>query len=153
MTEVKIVRFEPLGPQHVPEVLAIEKVSQSAPWSESSFRNEIDSPQSVFFVLIADGRVAGYAGAWVLIDEAHITNIAVHPDLRGQGLGRRLLDQLLDRAKERGAECATLEVRAGNTPAIQLYERLGFVTAGRRKGYYPDNKEDALVMWLHQMPE
>lgn len=147
----KNLRFEPFGEPHLERVLEIEKLSHSAPWSEASFRNEFDAPQSVFLAAIADGKVVGYGGAWVLIDEAHITNVAVHPDYRGLGLGRKLMNEVLARSKERGAECATLEVRAGNAPAIKLYESMGFVSAAIRKAYYPDNKEDAVVMWLHNL--
>jgi [ribosomal protein S18]-alanine N-acetyltransferase len=153
MSQNRIIRFEPLGPQHISKALEIERQSHSAPWSEGSFKGEIGNAQSIFSVLLVDGQVTGYAGAWVLTDEAHVTNIAIHPDFRGQGLGRRLMDHLCDLSKERGAVCMTLEVRAGNKPAIQLYEKMGFVIAGRRKGYYPDNKEDALVMWLHRLED
>lgn len=147
----KYLRFEQFTESHLARVVEIERLSHSSPWSEASFRNEFDAPQSVFIVAIADGQVIGYGGAWVLIDEAHITNVAVHPEYRGRSIGRKLMVEVLARAKERGAECATLEVRASNDPAIKLYESMGFVTAAARKAYYPDNKEDALVMWLHDL--
>lgn len=148
---MRTVRFEPLTEPRIPAILVIEKTSQSAPWSEQSFKNELGNRHSIFSVLIVDGEVAGYGGIWVVIDEAHITNIAVRDELRGQGLGRRLLDHLMTQAVERGATSATLEVRASNLPAISLYEKAGFKTCARRKGYYPDNREDALVMWLYDL--
>lgn len=147
------VRFAPLEEAHLSEIMEIERASHGAPWSEQSFRNELAQVQSVFLVAMLEGKVAGYAGAWILADEAHVTTIAVHPDKRRQGLGRHLMEELLDRSKDAGAVCSTLEVRAGNMAALHLYEELGYVRAGVRKRYYPDNREDAVVMWLHDMPE
>ncbi|MCG9895962.1 MAG: ribosomal protein S18-alanine N-acetyltransferase [Fimbriimonadaceae bacterium] len=147
-----ILRFESLAAHHIKTVVEIERTVHSAPWSELSFTAELKNPQSLFIVLLENGRVIGYAGAWLIGDESHITNVAVHLDHRGRGHGRRLMVELLKRSRESGAACATLEVRAGNPVAIGLYESMGFVAAARRKGYYPDNKEDAVVMWLHEMP-
>jgi len=104
-------------------------------------------------VAIANGVVVGFAGIWLIIDEAHIINVAVLPEYRRNGIAKKLMVELLVRAKEKGAVCSTLEVRAGNEPAIKLYEGFGYVTVGRRKAYYHDNKEDALVMWLHGLDE
>lgn len=148
---MKTLRTAPLEVQHLPDVLRIDKESQSAPWSEASFKAEIERPQGQFLVALGDGKVIGFAGAWLVIDEAHITNIAVDPSLRRQGIARRLMTDLLSRMVDAGALCSTLEVRASNAPAINLYESLGFTTSGRRKNYYPDNKEDAIVMWLHDL--
>ena len=97
------------------------------------------------------GNVVGYAGAWIVADECHVTTIAVAPELRKQGLGRKLMVELLTRSREKGATCSTLEVRASNTPAIKMYEGLGFVSAGVRKAYYPNNREDAVIMWLNDL--
>lgn len=145
------LRFEPLNEGHLQSILSIEKVSNSAPWSERSFRGELTNPQSVFVTAIGDGKVVGFAGLWVVVDEGHITTVAVDPDYRGKGIGKKLTQEVLARAKEKGVVCATLEVRASNEPAIKLYEDLGFVKAARRKGYYPDNREDAIVMWKHRL--
>lgn len=145
------IRLEPLKPEHLPEILEIEKVSNTAPWSERSFLGELTNPQSVFLVAVAEGKVAGYAGLWIVVDEGHITTVAVHPDHRRSGIGKRLTVEVLERAKARGIVCATLEVRASNEAAIRLYEQLGFVRAARRKGYYPDNREDAIVMWKYDV--
>lgn len=148
-----ILRFEALGAHHFPAVLAIEQEANPAPWSEQSFRNELTNPQSVFLVAFGDGKVVGYGGYWRCIDEAHITTVAIAEPMRRHGLGRRLVVELLLRAKEEGMECSTLEVRAGNEAAVKLYEALGYVVAARRRAYYPDNREDALVMWLYGLPE
>ena len=148
---LKTLRIEQFRAEHLEDVQAIEKVCQSAPWSEASFRNELDSPQSVFLVALVGGRPVGYGGAWILADEAHITTLAVHPDRRREGIARRLMDAVLEEAIKRGAVCATLEVRASNEGAIRLYEEMGFVQAGLRKKYYPDNREDAVIMWKHEL--
>jgi [ribosomal protein S18]-alanine N-acetyltransferase len=150
---MKTLRFEVLQEAHIPAILDIERQVNTAPWSERSFRNELTHTHGVFLAAIADGQVAGYGGFWMVIDEAHITTVAVSPEKQRQGVGKRMMVELLTRAKEKNMACSTLEVRAGNVPAIQLYEKLGYVTAARRKNYYPDNQEDALVMWLHGLPE
>lgn len=147
----KGLHLESLVEEHIASILAIEKVSNGAPWSERSFRNELQHPNGVFLVAKDGGRVVGYAGAWYVVDEAHITTVAVDPDYRRKGIGRALTIAILDAAKERGMACSTLEVRAGNEAAIELYQQLGYVTTARRKAYYPDNQEDALVMWLHDL--
>lgn len=149
---MKTLRFERLEEAHIPAILDIEKEVNSAPWSERSFRNELTHPHGVFLAAIAEGKVVGYGGLWMVVDEAHITTVAVAKESQRQGLGRRLMIELLNRAKTAGMACSTLEVRAGNDPAIKLYENLGYVVAARRKSYYPDNQEDALVMWLHELP-
>lgn len=148
---MKGVRMEPLSEAHLPQIMEIEAKSHSAPWSEPSFRKELDHPHSEFVVALKDGSVVGYAGEWILADEAHITTVAVSPDHRRQGLGRQLMEELSHRAKARGAVCSTLEVRVSNASAIELYEKLGYVRAATRKNYYPDNKEDAVVMWLYDL--
>lgn len=146
------VRVGPLEERHIPQVVEIERQVHSAPWSERSIRAELDQNQGTFIVAEAEGQVIAYAAMWVVVDEAHIINVAVQPDHQRQGLGRKLMLELLYRAQDQNAACATLEVRAGNTPAIRLYEQLGFQTVGLRKRYYPDNNEDAAVMWLHNLP-
>lgn len=149
----KSVQIVPLAESHLPEILLIEKQTNSAPWSEVSFRNELDHPYGVFRVALASGKVVGYGGVWLVIDEIHITTIAVDPAQQRQGIGRRLMEVLLEEGEKRGGTCSTLEVRAGNAAAIGLYEGLGFVRAALRKRYYPDNKEDAVVMWRYDLAD
>lgn len=146
-----ILRFEPLGEQHLPDILRIEALVHSAPWSERAFRNELINPESAFLVALVDGVVGGYGGYWRCIDEAHITNVAVDPARQRQGIGRKLMLELLAKAKQEGLTCSTLEVRAGNEAAIALYRKLGYDVVSRRKNYYPDNREDALVMWCYDL--
>lgn len=143
-----MVRIEPMSEAHLEAVLEIERVSNSAPWSEISFRREIANPDAHYFVA-QDNGVVGFAGFWTLIDEAHITTIAVRPESRKKGVGRMLMQSLLESAAKLGMTCATLEVRVGNSPAIHLYQSLGFLNSGIRKNYYPDNHEDAVIMWRY----
>lgn len=145
------LRFVPLNKSHIPEILEIENVTHSAPWSSKSFENELDHKHGVFLVGLVEGKIGAYGGAWVLIDEAHVTNVVVREDLRGQGIGRRLMKDLLFQARDKGAVCATLEVRKSNETAIKLYESLGFIQATIRRHYYPDNGEDAVVMMLDDL--
>lgn len=148
---MKTLRFVQLTEEHIPEILAIEKLSNSAPWSEGSFRNELDHSHARFLVAYLDGRIVGYGGMWLVVDEAHITNVAVAPSERRKGIGKQLMIELLFEAKRAGMACSTLEVRANNAAAIGLYENLGYVTTASRTGYYPDNREDAAVMWLFDL--
>ncbi len=145
------IRYELLKESHIPQVLEIEKASNSAPWSDRSFRNETANPQAIFIVAYYQNKIVGFGGLWLCVDEAHITTLAVDPEYRRRGIGRAIMLQLLSRGQDRGMTCSTLEVRAGNSAAIQLYQSLGYIDTARRKGYYPDNREDAVVMWLHEL--
>ena len=147
------LRFEPIAEGHIADVVAIEREANGSPWTDGGFRNEIDHAHGRFLVAIEGGGVVGYGGVWLLIDEAHVVNVAVRADRRREGIGRRIVVALLKDARERGMLSASLEVRAGNEGAIALYEALGFVRTNRRKGYYPDNREDAVVMWLHDLKD
>lgn len=145
------LRLDSISEADIPSILNLEKQINSAPWSEQAFRNELGHPHGVFKVAKLDNKIIGYGGVWLVIDEAHITTVAVAEEFRKRGIGKEIVRQLLEEARQRGMTCSTLEVRASNTPAIKLYENLGFKTIATRKGYYPDNKEDALVMWLYEL--
>lgn len=120
----------------------------SAPWSEESFRKEIEENRLAFYIVAEiSGRMVGYAGLWSIVDEGHITNVAVHPDFRRKGIGEALITVLLNHTLENGILSHTLEVRASNDPAISLYMKFGFEPAGLRKNYYEDTGEDAIIMW------
>lgn len=137
----------------VRQVAAIEAAVFPRPWSEESFRREVqENVVARYLVAEKDGRILGYAGAWVVLDECHITNIAVREDARGQGWGRRLLESLMQYVSNLGASWADLEVRVSNIRAQHLYLQAGFVSVGRRKKYYEDNGEDAFLMVCQQMP-
>ena len=132
----------PLQPRHIPAVAAAEKQCFSDPWSENMLREELHNPLSRWFVLTQDGDVAGYLATL----EVHITNVAVLPSCRRKGLGRALLSAAIGYARGQGAFCLTLEVRESNAPAIALYRAFGFEMVGRRRRYYQDPEEDALLM-------
>jgi len=137
----------------LPAVLEIDRLSFALPWPERSFRFELTENDAAH-LLVAEApwagrvRLAGYLGYWLLIDEMHISTLAVHPDLRGQGVGERLLLAGLEQARRQGADLATLEVRPSNSAALGLYRKLGFELVGRRRAYYRDNNEDALLLTL-----
>lgn len=128
---------------------AIELETFPTPWSRSAFVAELtDNDLAYYLVAEVAGKTIGFAGMWLIVDEAHITNVALSSAFRGQGIGELLMQSLISQARERGARCMTLEVRPTNTVAQQLYTKLGFATTGLRRQYYSDNKEDALIMWL-----
>jgi ribosomal-protein-alanine N-acetyltransferase len=131
-------------------ICEIEKEAFTTPWSAGAFHNELTNNQYAHYVVMElDGDIIGYAGMWLIMDEAHITNIAVREKYRGRKLGERLLLQMQSAALFLGAERMTLEVRVSNTIAQRLYAKLGFIPAGLRKQYYTDNGEDAIIMWAH----
>lgn len=146
-----MVRWVPLAEEYLRSIAAIEAEEQGAPWSEQAFRNELTNAVSLFRVGLLNGQVVAYGGLWLVVDEAHVTTVLVASDQRRKGLGRALMNELLTEAKKRGMSCSTLEVRKSNTAAIALYEDLGYVRAAVRKRYYPDNQEDAVVMWLYDL--
>lgn len=147
------VRFESMRLEHIDQVVEIEKKSFPTPWPRQTFEFEILYNELAEYVVAVDGgRVVGYGGMWMVLDEAHVTNVAVHPLFRGRHIGRALMLELIRRAVARGARRMTLEVRPSNTVARNLYRSLGFVEKGIRKRYYQDNKEDAIIMWLEQLP-
>jgi [ribosomal protein S18]-alanine N-acetyltransferase len=147
----KNLRFEALREGHIARILEIEARVNGAPWSERAFRNELAHSDRIFLVAISGVEVVGYGGVWLVIDESHVTTLAVEESQRRQGIGFKLMVELLKESKKVGMVCSTLEVRASNRAAIELYERLGYKETARRKGYYPDNKEDAIVMWMYDL--
>lgn len=129
-------------------ILEIERDSFATPWSLQAFKAElIHNEYARYYCLEFRGQVIGYMGLWYIIDEGHITNIAITPSHRGQQWGEYLIRYVMKEMVKEGMERMTLEVRASNRPAQLLYSRLGFTTAGVRKGYYADTTEDALIMW------
>jgi ribosomal-protein-alanine N-acetyltransferase len=132
-------------------VLAVEQQSFTTPWSREGFVNEMNNELSYYLVMVEAGKIIGYAGMWLIVDEAHVTNVAILPTYRGKRLGEKLMSALLEHAKNRGAVRMTLEVRASNTVAQGLYSKFGFTSQGRRRNYYTDTKEDALIMWCEKL--
>jgi [ribosomal protein S18]-alanine N-acetyltransferase len=140
--------FRSMTLEDIGTIVRIERESFTSPWSEEAFRTELT--QNLFaryMVMERDGVILGYGGMWIIVDEAHVTNIAVQERYRGLGLGERLLREMMRAAIWLGARRMTLEVRVSNEPAQSLYRKLGFLPSGLRPGYYSDNREDALIMW------
>lgn len=130
-------------------IMNVENAAFTVPWTEAAFRNEFIINQYAYYLLaIHEEQTVGYAGVWLVLDEGHITNIAIHPDYQGNHYGEALLREMIRVAKERGIVRMTLEVRVSNDVAQGLYKKLGFQDGAIRKNYYPDTKEDALVMWV-----
>ncbi|MDO9302882.1 MAG: ribosomal protein S18-alanine N-acetyltransferase [Anaerolineales bacterium] len=133
----------------VEQVVALDRMSFSLPWPVSSFRYELtENLASRCWVAELDGCIAAMLVAWLIVDEIHIATIATHPDFRKQGIGEKLLSFTLQSAKDEGAITSFLEVREGNDAALMMYQKFGYVESGRRKGYYLDNGEDAILMTL-----
>ena len=141
------VRIVPMNADHLDEVAELERICFSTPWSRNMLAEELDNLLSAFLVALDDrDRVVGYAGVQVILDEGYITNIAVRPECRQQGIAGKLLQVFLDFAQANQLAFLTLEVRASNHTAIMLYGSRGFRSVGRRKNYYEHPKEDAIIM-------
>lgn len=135
-------------PGDVDQMEMLEQQCFAAPWSRESLLHELaENPLALYVVAEVEGCVAGYVGVWTIVDEGHITNVAVSPDFRRRHIGMALIDTMIDVTEKQGVKSYTLEVRASNEPAIGLYKKFGFVSEGLRKGYYEDNGEDAIIMW------
>lgn len=135
-----------MKPEHVIQVAGLEKMCFSDPWSEKSVASELENPLACWLVALEGTLVTGYVGSQTVMGETDMMNIAVHPDFRRRGIAEALVYALMDCLKARGSRCLTLEVRASNTGAQSLYEKLGFSLAGRRPNYYFHPREDALIL-------
>ena len=135
-------------------VARVEAACMPVPWSRQSFWEEASHTDAYYLIAIdvdRDNLIVAYAGCWVLANEGHITNVAVDPDYQGQGLGRRLMNELTSRVKALGVDSMTLEVRPSNTVAINLYTSLGFRSVGQRPKYYTNPVEAAEIMWTTKL--
>ena len=137
----------------IEEVVKIEEEAYGEHhWSKSSFYDEMHNNLAKYYCARLDsGEIAGYAGTWHIIDEGHITTIAVKPKYYRNHIGEALVVKILEDCYNEGVKYLTLEVRVSNEPAIKLYEKYGFNSLGTRKGYYQDNNEDALIMWTENI--
>ncbi|MDP4146135.1 MAG: ribosomal protein S18-alanine N-acetyltransferase [Bacillota bacterium] len=144
MSNIEICSFEK---QYVDNIITIEELSFAIPWSKASMEQELNNKFAKYLVIKKDGVVVGYGGMWIILDEGHITNIAIHPSYRGLGLGSMLLEALINICGENKINSLTLEVRASNIVAQNLYKKFGFEKEGIRKSYYANNNEDAVIMW------
>jgi ribosomal-protein-alanine N-acetyltransferase len=144
-----MIKIQKMTNNDLEGVFIIEGLSFTTPWSFESFYNEVNVNHLAYYAVVLEaGQVVGYGGMWSVIDEAHVTNVAIHPDHRGKGYSKQLMAHMMAYAKSRNLERMTLEVRVGNTVAISLYQQMGFLEAGRRPKYYEDTGEDALILWV-----
>ena len=142
----------PMAEADVRDVMRIEQQSFTTTWPANAFYQELhDNKLAHYYVGRLDGTIVAYGGIWVMLDDSHITTIAVSPDYRGRRYGEIMLVRLLDEAIARGASWMTLEVRESNTIAQGLYRKYGFTSVSTRRGYYSDNNENAIVMWAGNM--
>jgi [ribosomal protein S18]-alanine N-acetyltransferase len=148
MKAIPALVIEEMRSKDLDEIMLIEEMCFPTPWPRQVFDMELKSPRSFARVTRFDGVVVGYIVAWMIYDEVHVLNIAVHPDFRRMGIGENMLRDCLDFFLKKGAKHAILEVRRGNLGAKRLYEKLGFKSIGIRRGYYVDTGEDAIVMML-----
>lgn len=132
--------------EHVPQIAFLEKLCFHDPWSESSIASELNNSLSLWLVAMEDDTVVGYVGSQTVLGWTDMMNIAVHPDHRRKKIGEQLVLSLEEELKKQESTCLTLEVRASNEPAKSLYYKLGFLEVGRRKNYYRNPKEDALIL-------
>jgi len=136
----------PMAEAHAAQVAALEKLCFTTPWSEASVRSELTNPLSVWLCAVRGGEVIGYIGSQAVLDEADVMNVAVAPGERRKGVARELVRALCERLADRGVESLTLEVRPSNEAALRLYDQEGFRRVGRRRRYYVDPVEDALIL-------
>ena len=141
--------IRPIREEDVPQIHEIEKLCFAMPWSEESILHDVKENVVARWLVMDDGagRVLAYAGMWFVLDEAHVCNVAVHPDHRRKGYGMLIFSELEKLAMENSMSMMTLEVRRSNIAAQNLYHACGFLDVGYRKRYYEDNKEDALIMY------
>ncbi len=138
----------PMHIEDVEAVYAIERNTFSTPWTEDAFVNEIKlNHLARYWVIKLNDVIIGYGGCWFIVDEAHITNIAIDGTYRGRGFGKYLVQCMINDVKDQGINAATLEVRSSNDIAINMYQSVGFKIEGVRKNYYDSPNEDALILW------
>lgn len=136
--------------EDISQIVAIEEASFAIPWTAEAFERELKMNEYAHYVVMeTEEGILGYCGLWIILDESHITNIAVLPQYRGQRLGEALLQEVMNKARALGGNTMTLEVRVSNEVAKKLYRKFGFQNGGIRKRYYTDNYEDGLVMWVN----
>ena len=135
-----------MASEHVPQIAFLEKICFHDPWSENSISAELNNPLSLWLVALEEDLVVGYVGSQTVLGWTDMMNVAVHPDYRRKKIGEQLVVSLEEELKKQESTCLTLEVRASNEPAKLLYYKLGFQEVGRRKNYYRNPKEDALIL-------
>ncbi|MCL2171949.1 MAG: ribosomal protein S18-alanine N-acetyltransferase [Defluviitaleaceae bacterium] len=144
-----MIEFELMNKNNIDEIYQIESECFQTPWPRSAFFDELKNPHAIYILARLNGQAAGFAGMWHIINEGHITNLAVAENFRRRGVGDGLVKELIRIAKSMDMIGLTLEVRIGNIPGQKLYFGNGFTAEGIRKNYYTDTKEDAIVMWKY----
>ncbi|EGQ25560.1 ribosomal protein S18-alanine N-acetyltransferase [Mammaliicoccus sciuri] len=143
------VVFRKMTLADITSVASIEREAFATPWTEEIFEHELAGNEySHYIVAELDGEIIGHCGMWIVLDECHITNVAVRSSLRGKGIGEDLMRKAMELCRLNEVRTMTLEVRVSNEPARSLYRKLGFQEGGIRKNYYTDDHEDGLVMWV-----
>lgn len=142
------MKFRFMEKKDLEQVCEIENKTFSQPWTREDFEASISNPNHIYIVAEEEDEIAGYCGLWMVAGEGQINNVAVREDFRKKGVGYGMLSYLLELGREKNQDAFTLEVRASNEPAIRLYEKLGFHSAGIRRGFYEKPREDANIMWL-----
>ena len=145
----RVLKVIPMQKDYLDEVIKVEEQAYGEHhWSKESFFNELNNQLAKYYCAFNEqGELVGYCGCWQIMEEAHITNVAVSQNFRRQNIGEALLIAIIKSCYKEMVKYLTLEVRVSNEPAIKLYEKYGFKSLGVRKGYYQDNNEDALIMW------
>jgi len=146
-----MITIEYMKPQYVEDVLKLERTCFGSGWTSTPFNRELDRNDCAYFVAKENGQIIGYSGYWLLLEELHVTIMGVNPELRNKKTGQILLIKLIREGIKNGAKWSTLEVKATNIPAIKLYEKFGFTVMGRRKHYYQQDGQDALIMWTSEL--
>jgi len=145
--DISNVEIIPLEECYIDDIVNISIMSFPIAWTKDAFLNELSNKFARYVIAVKDDVVIGYGGMWVILDESHVTNIAVHPEYRGIGAGALIVEALLDICRYEKATSITLEVRKSNEVAQRLYKKYGFIEEAVRKNYYEDNREDAVIMW------
>lgn len=147
---IRPIEVRPMRAEDVPAVCELEEAAFSMPWSAQDFLDMVDREGSLYVVSVAGDYIIGCCGVTNACGDGHINNVVIHEAWRGRHLGKEMLAKLMEMGKEIGIENYTLEVRVSNTPAINLYESLGFESAGIRPNFYEKPREDAMIMWKRQ---
>ena len=142
MATIRGIHFDDLD-----QITEIEEICFSLPWSKNSFEQELINEMAYYQCAEENGKIMGYMGMWKIIDECHITNVAVLPEYRNRGIASMLINKMVEICKSSEIQYMTLEVRQSNLPAINLYEKFGFISVGKRPRYYMRPTEDAIIMW------
>lgn len=142
------ISYNIFSKEDIQGIFEISKLSFKLPWSMESIKSEVNNPLAKYIVAkdIESNKILGFIGVWIILGEGDITNIAVHPEFRKLGIGEKLLNSMINLCESLDCNIINLEVRSSNLPAISLYKKLNFLEVGLRKGYYEDNKEDAILM-------